>query len=122
MPPRKKKVVDVPVVETVVEKPKRQIANKPNHVNFYSYCQNLIRMEKLDPSVFIHADVIKLVLKKIKLTDDTKHPVVYQVELAKGQEPKFLDPYEILNMETDPDLQLMVDKINSKGVKVPEEE
>lgn len=123
MPPRKKKVeVPKPVVEAVVEKPKRQIENKPNHVNFYSYCQNLVRIEKLDASLSIHADVIKQVLKKIKLTDDTKHPVVYQVELVRDQDPKFYDPYELLNLENDPDLQLLVDKIDAKDKPTPQEE
>lgn len=123
MPPRKKKVeVPKPVVEAVVEKPKRQIENKPNHVNFYSYCQNLVRIEKLDASLAIHADVIKQVLKKIKLTDDTKHPVVYQVELVRDQDPKFYDPYELLNLENDPDLQLLVDKVDAKDKPIPQEE
>lgn len=117
MPPRKKKVAPPPVVvkQVVEEKPKRQIENKPHHVNFYSYCQSLIRIEKLDATLHIHADVIKQVLKLIKTVDDTKHPVVFQLKLLKDQPPVVNDPFEILELETDPELQLMVDKINQKN-------
>lgn len=123
MPPRKKKVVE-PVTAPVVvaEKPKRQIENKPDHVNFYSYCQHLIRIEKLDPAVQVHADVIKWVLKKIPLNDDTKHPVVYQLKLARNKPLEFVHSFEIMNLELDPELQKMVDQINSKGSKQPEDQ
>ena len=71
MPPRKKKAqtIEKEIKQEIVKKPeiaKRIIPEIPNTIYFYSYNQNLIRMESLDSSFRIDANLIKAVLNKIK--------------------------------------------------------
>ena len=71
MPPRKKKAqtIEKEIKQEIVKKPeiaKRIIPEIPNTIYFYSYYQNLIRMESLDSSFRIDANLIKAVLNKIK--------------------------------------------------------
>ena len=71
MPPRKKKteIIEKEIKQESVKKleiAKRIISEIPNTIYFYSYNQNLIRMESLDSSFRIDANLIKAVLNKIK--------------------------------------------------------
>lgn len=68
---RKKKAqtIEKEVKQEIVKKletSKRIVPEIPNTIYFYSYNQNLIRMESLDNSFRIDSNLIKLILNKIK--------------------------------------------------------
>ena len=120
MPPRKKKaeIIEKEIKQEIVEKPetaKRIILEIPNTIYFYSYNQNLIRMESLDSSFRIDANLIKAVLNKIKelnLTGIQRFTAVRKKSVIGTDNISILTPTLILQEEADEELLRIVNKLS----------
>ena len=120
MPPRKKKTqtIEKEVKQEIVKKPeitKRIIPEIPNTIYFYSYNQNLIRMESLDSSFRIHANLIKAVLNKIKelnLTGIQRFTAIRKKSVIGTDYISILTPTLILQEEADEELLRIVNKLS----------
>ena len=120
MPPRKKKteIIEKEIKQEIVKKPetaKRIIPEIPNTIYFYSYYQNLIRMESLDSSFRIHANLIKAVLNKIKelnLTGIQRFTAIRKKSAIGTDYISILTPTLILQEEADEELLRIVNKLS----------
>ena len=120
MPPRKKKteIIEKEIKQEIVKKSetaKRIIPEIPNTIYFYSYYQNLIRMESLDSSFRIHANLIKAVLNKIKelnLTGIQRFTAIRKKSVIGTDYISILTPTLILQEEADEELLRIVDKLS----------
>ena len=120
MPPRKKKaeIIEKEIKQEIVKKPetaKRIIPEIPNTIYFYSYYQNLIRMESLDSSFRIHANLIKAVLNKIKelnLTGIQRFTAIRKKSVIGTDYISILTPTLILQEEADEELLRIVNKLS----------
>ena len=94
---------------------KRIIPEIPNTIYFYSYNQNLIRMESLDSSFRIDANLIKAVLNKIKelnLTGIQRFTAVRKKSIIGTDNISILTPTLILQEEVDEELLRIVNKLS----------
>lgn len=120
MPPRKKKaeIIEKEIKQEIVKKSetaKRIIPEIPNTIYFYSYYQNLIRMESLDSSFRIHANLIKAVLNKIKelnLTGIQRFTAIRKKSVIGTDYISILTPTLILQEEADEELLRIVNKLS----------
>ena len=120
MPPRKKKaeIIEKEIKQEIVKKSetaKRIIPEIPNTIYFYSYYQNLIRMESLDSSFRIHANLIKAVLNKIKelnLTGIQRFTAIRKKSVIGTDNISILTPTLILQEEADEELLRIVNKLS----------
>ena len=120
MPPRKKKteIIEKEIKQEIVKKPetaKRIIPEIPNTIYFYSYYQNLIRMESLDSSFRIHANLIKAVLNKIKelnLTGIQRFTAIRKKSVIGTDNISILTPILIPQEEADEELLRIVNKLS----------
>ena len=120
MPPRKKKteIIEKEIKQESVKKleiAKRIIPEIPNTIYFYSYNQNLIRMESLDSSFRIDANLIKAVLNKIKelnLTGILRFTAVRRKSVIGTDNISILTPTLILQEEADEELLRIVNKLS----------
>ena len=120
MPPRKKKteIIEKEIKQESVKKleiAKRIISEIPNTIYFYSYNQNLIRMESLDSSFRIDANLIKAVLNKIKelnLTGIQRFSAIRENSINNSNNISILNPTFISNEEADEELLMLVSKIS----------
>lgn len=120
MPPRKKKteIIEKEIKQESVKKleiAKRIIPEIPNTIYFYSYNQNLIRMESLDSSFRIDANLIKAVLNKIKelnLTGIQRFTAVRKKSVIGTDNISILTPTLILQEEADEELLRIVNKLS----------
>ena len=120
MPPRKKKteIIEKEIKQEIVKKleiAKRIIPEIPNTIYFYSYNQNLIRMESLDSSFRIDANLIKAVLNKIKelnLTGIQRFTAVRKKSIIGTDNISILTPTLILQEEADEELLRIVNKLS----------
>ena len=120
MPPRKKKAqtIEKEIKQEIVKKleiAKRIIPEIPNTIYFYSYNQNLIRMESLDSSFRIDANLIKAVLNKIKelnLTGIQRFTAVRKKSVIGTDNISILTPTLILQEEADEELLRIVNKLS----------
>ena len=120
MPPRKKKAqtIEKEVKQEIVKKletSKRIIPEIPNTIYFYSYNQNLIRMESLDSSFRIDSNLIKAVLNKIKelnLTGIQRFTAVRKKSIIGTDNISILTPTLILQEEADEELLRIVNKLS----------
>ncbi len=120
MPPRKKKteIIEKEIKQESVKKleiAKRIISEIPNTIYFYSYNQNLIRMESLDSSFRIDANLIKAVLNKIKelnLTGIQRFTAVRKKSVIGTDNISILTPTLILQEEADEELLRIVNKLS----------
>ena len=120
MPPRKKKAqtIEKEIKQEIVKKPetaKRIIPEIPNTIYFYSYNQNLIRMESLDSSFRIDSNLIKAVLNKIKelnLTGIQRFTAVRKKSAIGTDYISILTPTLILQEEADEELLRIVNKLS----------
>ena len=120
MPPRKKKaeIIEKEIKQEIVKKSetaKRIIPEIPNTIYFYSYYQNLIRMESLDSSFRIHANLIKAVLNKIKelnLTGIQRFTAIRKKSVIGTDDISILTPTLILQEEADEELLRIVNKLS----------
>lgn len=120
MPPRKKKteIIEKEIKQEIVKKSettKRIIPEIPNTIYFYSYNQNLIRMESLDSSFRIDANLIKAVLNKIKelnLTGIQRFTAVRKKSVIGTDYISILTPTLILQEEADEELLRIVNKLS----------
>ena len=120
MPPRKKKAqtIEKEIKQEIVKKP--EIANRiipeiPNTIYFYSYNQNLIRMESLDSSFRIDSNLIKAVLNKIKelnLTGIQRFTAIRKKSIIGIDILSILTPTLILQEEADEELLRIVNKLS----------
>ena len=117
---RKKKAqtIEKEVKQEIVKKletSKRIIPEIPNTIYFYSYNQNLIRMESLDSSFRIDANLIKAVLNKIKelnLTGIQRFTAVRKKSVIGTDNISILTPTLILQEEADEELLRIVNKLS----------
>ena len=117
---RKKKAqtIEKEVKQEIVKKieiAKRIIPEIPNTIYFYSYDQNLIRMESLDSSFRIDANLIKAVLNKIKelnLTGIQRFTAVRKKSVIGTDNISILTPTLILQEEADEELLRIVNKLS----------
>ena len=120
MPPRKKKteIIEKEIKQESVKKleiAKRIISEIPNTIYFYSYNQNLIRMESLDSSFRIDANLIKAVLNEIKelnLTGIQRFTAVRKKSVIGTDNISILTPTLILQEEADEELLRIVNKLS----------
>lgn len=120
MPPRKKKteIIEKEIKQESVKKleiAKRIIPEIPNTIYFYSYNQNLIRMESLDSSFRIDANLIKAVLNKIKelnLTGIQRFTAIRKKSAIGTDNISILTPTLILQEEADEELLRIVNKLS----------
>ena len=94
---------------------KRIIPEIPNTIYFYSYNQNLIRMESLDSSFRIDSNLIKAVLNKIKelnLTGIQRFTAVRKKSIIGTDNISILTPTLILQEEADEELLRIVNKLS----------
>ena len=120
MPPRKKKteIIEKEIKQEIVKKleiAKRIIPEIPNTIYFYSYNQNLIRMESLDSSFRIDSNLIKAVLNKIKelnLTGIQRFTAVRKKSVISTDNISILTPTLILQEEADEELLRIVNKLS----------
>ena len=120
MPPRKKKAqtIEKEIKQEIVKKPeiaKRIIPEIPNTIYFYSYNQNLIRMESLDSSFRIDSNLIKAVLNKIKelnLTGIQRFTAIRKKSVIGTDNISILTPILILQEEADEELLRIVNKLS----------
>ena len=120
MPPRKKKAqtIEKEVKQEIVKKletSKRIIPEIPNTIYFYSYNQNLIRMESLDNSFRIDSNLIKAVLNKIKelnLTGIQRFTAIRKKSIIGTDNISILTPTLILQEEADEELLRIVNKLS----------
>ena len=120
MPPRKKKteIIEKEIKQEIVKKleiAKRIIPEIPNTIYFYSYNQNLIRMESLDNSFRIDSNLIKLILNKIKelnLTGIQRFSAIRENSINNSNNISILNPTFISNEEADEELLMLVSKIS----------
>ena len=120
MPPRKKKAqtIEKEVKQEIVKKieiAKRIIPEIPNTIYFYSYNQNLIRMESLDSSFRIDSNLIKAVLNKIKelnLTGIQRFTAIRKKSIIGTDNISILTPTLILQEEADEELLRIVNKLS----------
>ena len=120
MPPRKKKaeIIEKEIKQEIVKKSetaKRIIPEIPNTIYFYSYYQNLIRMESLDSSFRIHANLIKAVLNKIKelnLIGIQRFTAIRKKSVIGTDYISILTPTLILQEEADEELLRIVNKLS----------
>ena len=117
---RKKKAqtIEKEVKQEIVKKieiAKRIIPEIPNTIYFYSYNQNLIRMESLDSSFRIDSNLIKAVLNKIKelnLTGIQRFTAVRKKSVIGTDNISILTPTLILQEEADEELLRIVNKLS----------
>ena len=117
---RKKKAqtIEKEVKQEIVKKleiAKRIIPEIPNTIYFYSYNQNLIRMESLDSSFRIDSNLIKAVLNKIKelnLTGIQRFTAVRKKSIIGTDNISILTPTLILQEEADEELLRIVNKLS----------
>ena len=117
---RKKKAqtIEKEVKQEIVKKletSKRIISEIPNTIYFYSYNQNLIRMESLDSSFRIDSNLIKAVLNKIKelnLTGIQRFTAVRKKSIIGTDNISILTPTLILQEEADEELLRIVNKLS----------
>ena len=117
---RKKKAqtIEKEVKQEIVKKleiAKRIIPEIPNTIYFYSYNQNLIRMESLDSSFRIDANLIKAVLNKIKelnLTGIQRFTAIRKKSIIGTDNISILTPTLILQEEADEELLRIVNKLS----------
>ena len=117
---RKKKAqtIEKEVKQEIVKKletSKRIIPEIPNTIYFYSYNQNLIRMESLDSSFRIDSNLIKAVLNKIKelnLTGIQRFTAVRKKSIIGTDNISILTPTLILQEEADEELLRIVNKLS----------
>ncbi len=117
---RKKKAqtIEKEVKQEIVKKletSKRIIPEIPNTIYFYSYNQNLIRMESLDNSFRIDSNLIKLILNKIKelnLTGIQRFSAIRENSINNSNNISILNPTFISNEEADEELLMLVSKIS----------
>ena len=120
MPPRKKKteIIEKEIKQEIVKKleiAKRIIPEIPNTIYFYSYNQNLIRMESLDSSFRIDSNLIKAVLNEIKelnLTGIQRFTAVRKKSVIGTDNISILTPTLILQEEADEELLRIVNKLS----------
>ena len=94
---------------------KRIIPEIPNTIYFYSYNQNLIRMESLDSSFRIDSNLIKAVLNKIKelnLTGIQRFTAIRKKSIIGTDNISILTPTLILQEEADEELLRIVNKLS----------
>ena len=117
---RKKKAqtIEKEVKQEIVKKletSKRIVPEIPNTIYFYSYNQNLIRMESLDNSFRIDSNLIKLILNKIKelnLTGIQRFSAIRENSINNSNNISILNPTFISNEEADEELLMLVSKIS----------
>ena len=117
---RKKKAqtIEKEVKQEIVKKletSKRIIPEIPNTIYFYSYNQNLIRMESLDSSFRIDSNLIKAVLNKIKelnLTGIQRFTAIRKKSIIGTDNIPILTPTLILQEEADEELLRIVNKLS----------
>ena len=117
---RKKKAqtIEKEVKQEIVKKletSKRIIPEIPNTIYFYSYNQNLIRMESLDSSFRIDSNLIKAVLNKIKelnLTGIQRFTAIRKKSIIGTDNISILTPTLILQEEADEELLRIVNKLS----------
>ncbi len=117
---RKKKAqtIEKEVKQEIVKKieiAKRIIPEIPNTIYFYSYNQNLIRMESLDSSFRIDSNLIKAVLNKIKelnLTGIQRFTAIRKKSIIGTDNISILTPTLILQEEADEELLRIVNKLS----------
>ena len=120
MPPRKKKteIIEKEIKQEIVKKPetaKRIIPEIPNTIYFYSYNQNLIRMESLDSSFRIDSNLIKAVLNKIKnfkINLNQRFTAIRKKSIIGTDNISILTPTLILQEEADEELLRIVNKLS----------
>ena len=123
MPPRKKKAqtIEKEIKQEIVKKPeiaKRIIPEIPNTIYFYSYNQNLIKMESLDCTFTIDFVLIKLFLSEIKkcnLTGVQKFSVIRDKDTNSVS---ILPPVSLTNEELDEDMKTIVSELNNFQMSV----
>ena len=123
MPPRKKKAqtIEKEIKQEIVKKPeiaKRIIPEIPNTIYFYSYNQNLIKMESLDCTFTIDFVLIKLFLNEIKkcnLTGVQKFSVIRDKDTNSVS---ILPPVSLTNEELDEDMKTIVSELNNFQMSV----
>lgn len=123
MPPRKKKteIIEKEIKQESVKKleiAKRIIPEIPNTIYFYSYNQNLIRMESLDNTFTIDFVLIKLFLSEIKkcnLTGVQKFSVIRDKDTNSVS---ILPPVSLTNEELDEDMKTIVSELNNFQMSV----
>ena len=123
MPPRKKKAqtIEKEIKQEIVKKPeiaKRIIPEIPNTIYFYSYNQNLIKMESLDNTFTIDFVLIKLFLSEIKkcnLTGVQKFSVIRDKDTNSVS---ILPPVSLTNEELDEDMKTIVSELNNFQMSV----
>lgn len=123
MPPRKKKteIIEKEIKQESVKKleiAKRIIPEIPNTIYFYSYNQNLIKMESLDCTFTIDFVLIKLFLSEIKkcnLTGVQKFSVIRDKDTNSVS---ILPPVSLTNEELDEDMKTIVSELNNFQMSV----
>lgn len=123
MPPRKKKteIIEKEIKQESVKKleiAKRIIPEIPNTIYFYSYSQNLIKMESLDCTFTIDFVLIKLFLSEIKkcnLTGVQKFSVIRDKDTNSVS---ILPPVSLTNEELDEDMKTIVSELNNFQMSV----
>ena len=123
MPPRKKKteIIEKEIKKESVKKletAKRIIPEIPNTIYFYSYSQNLIKMESLDCTFTIDFVLIKLFLSEIKkcnLTGVQKFSVIRDKDTNSVS---ILPPVSLTNEELDEDMKTIVSELNNFQMSV----
>lgn len=111
---RKKKSEPTPHLVAVAreEIPKRIVPEIPNTFHFYSFNQNLIRMESLDKSLKIDSVLIKYVLDEIKERQLTGTSL-FVVKYDDKKEVSVKEVIDLNSEELDEDLQTLVSKITT---------
>lgn len=97
---------------------KRIIPEIPNTIYFYSYNQNLIKMESLDCTFTIDFVLIKLFLSEIKkcnLTGVQKFSVIRDKDTNSVS---ILPPVSLTNEELDEDMKTIVSVLNNFQMSV----
>lgn len=90
----------------------------PNTIYFYSYNQNLIKMESLDNTFTIDFVLIKLFLSEIKkcnLTGVQKFSVIRDKDTNSVS---ILPPVSLTNEELDEDMKTIVSELNNFQMSV----
>lgn len=110
---RKKKSEPTPHLVAVAKEeiPKRIVPEIPNTFHFYSFNQNLIRMESLDKSLKIDSDLIKYVLDEIKERQLTGISL-FVVEYDDKKEVSVKEVIDLNSEELDEDLKKIILKID----------
>ena len=123
MPPRKKKAqtIEKEIKQEIVKKPeiaKRIIPEIPNTIYFYSYNQNLIKMESLDCTFTIDFVLIKLFLSEIKICNLSGVQKFSVIRDKDTNSVSILPPVSLTNEELDEDMKTIVSELNNFQMSV----